>query len=54
MNNTEWRIEKLTSPVHGYNYNAQLWTQTGGEAYYCGIGKYFVTEEAAKEYCSQN
>ena len=45
------RIEKLYSPVHGYNYNAQIWRSIDGKKfYYCGFGKYFRTLEEAEEY----
>ena len=45
------RIEKLYFPVHGYNYNAQIWTSIDGKKfYYCGFGKYFHTLAEAESY----
>ena len=37
------RIEKLSFPVQGYRYNAQIWRSIdGGKTFcYCAYGKYF-------------
>ena len=47
-------IDKLAFPVNGYRYNVKIWISVdGGENYaYCGLGKYFKTEQQAQEYAA--
>ena len=46
------KIEKLSFPVDGYNYNVQIVRSVdGGKTWwYTGFGKYFRTLEEAQEY----
>ena len=47
-------INKLAFPVDGYQYNVQIWISVdGGKRYaFCGLGKFFKTEQEAQEYAA--
>ena len=47
-------IDELAFPIDGYRYSVKIWISVdGGENYaYCGLGKYFKTEQQAQEYAA--
>lgn len=49
------KIEKLSFPVDGYNYNVMEWRSVdGGKTFwYCGYGKFCKTLEEAEQYAGE-
>lgn len=49
------KIEKLSFPVDGYNYNVMEWRSVdGGKTFlYCGYGKFCKTLEEAEQYANE-
>lgn len=47
-------IDELAYPVQCYKYFVKIWISVdGGENYaYCGLGKFFKTEQEAQEYAA--
>lgn len=47
-------IHKLSSAVHGMNYDVSLWHKFGNTFVYAGYGKYFQTAEDAEQFATEN
>ena len=52
----QYNLVEMDFPVDNYNYYVQLLTSVDGgkNYYYAGHGKYFKTEEEAKQYINEN